>query len=204
MSAYMIRCMGGSEDQSADHGVTDARITLAAAKARREGFTNEQFRELNKVDRDIAYREIQELVGLGVVVTEGARRGAVYRLSPDLHATRAWLEGNLPVLRKFFQTHEALKNADYRQLFSVPRTVATRELSRLSAQHHLTLEGERRGAHDPIATRTPENAGFRVAHVTAGEGSHELLRGRGLLRRRAPRGLAIAGGSPRGRQGEPR
>ncbi len=123
-------------------GTAQRRVLLAHP----EGFTNEQFRELNKVDRDIAYREIQELVGLGVVVTEGAGRGAVYRLSPDLHATRTWLEGRLPVLRKFFQTHEALKNADYRQLFSVPRTVATRELSRLSAQHYLTLEGERRGA----------------------------------------------------------
>lgn|GEM_PF-5220137 len=77
------------------------------------------------MDRDIAYREIQELVTLG---------------------TRAWLEGRLPVLRKFLQTHEALKNADYRQLFSVPRAVATRELSRPTTQHYLALEGERRGA----------------------------------------------------------
>ena len=57
-----------------------------------------------------------------------------------LPSQRLTLERRLPVLRKFFQAHEALKNADYRQLFSVPRAVATRELSRLSAQHYLTLE----------------------------------------------------------------
>ena len=37
MSAYMIRNMGGSEDQVADQGVAGARITLAAVKARRTG-----------------------------------------------------------------------------------------------------------------------------------------------------------------------
>lgn len=128
------------------------RIQLTTAQRRvllahPEGFTNEQYRDLNKVDRDQAYREIQEMVGLGVVTpAEAPGRGAVYRLSPDLHATRAWLEARMPTLRKFLETRDALKNADYRQLFSVPRAVATRELARLSALGFLTLEGERRGA----------------------------------------------------------
>lgn len=111
-----------------------------------EGFTNEEYRELNKVDRDQAYREIQEMVTMGVLTPKGHGRGASYHLSPELHATRAWLEGRLPALRTFFTAHQALKNADYRELFGVARPVATRELGRLVAQDYLIPEGERRGA----------------------------------------------------------
>jgi ATP-dependent DNA helicase RecG len=127
------------------------RLPLTTAQRRvllahPEGFTNEEYRELNKVDRDQAYREIQEMVTMGVLTPEGHGRGASYHLSPELHATRAWLEGRLPALRMFFTTHEALKNADYRELFGVARPVATRELGRLVAQDYLIPEGERRGA----------------------------------------------------------
>ncbi len=110
------------------------------------GFTNEEYRDLNKVDRDQAYREIQEMVEMGVLSPEGHGRGASYRISPELHETRAWLEARLPALRTFFTTHEVLKNADYRDLVGVARPVATRELGRLVSQGYLLAEGERRGA----------------------------------------------------------
>lgn len=147
------------EGPSAEWKELVERIQLTTAQRRvllahPEGFTNEQYRDLNKVDRDQAYREIQEMVGLGVVTpAEAPGRGAVYRLSPDLHATRAWLEARLPTLRKFLETRDTLKNADYRQLFSVPRAVATRELARLSALGFLALEGERRGARYRVGQR---------------------------------------------------
>lgn len=127
------------------------RLPLSTAQRRvllahPEGFTNEEYRELNKVDRDQAYRGIQEMVTMGVLAPEGHGRGISYHLSPELHATRAWLEGRLPALRTFFSTHDALKNADYRELFGVARPVATRELGRLVTQGYLVAEGERRGA----------------------------------------------------------
>lgn len=127
------------------------RLPLSTAQRRvllahPEGFTNEHYRDLNKVDRDQAYREIQEMVTIGVLTPKGHGRGASYHLSLELHATRAWLEGRLPLLRTFFSRHEALKNADYRELFGVARPVATRELGRLVAQDYLIAEGERRGA----------------------------------------------------------
>src|SRR5439155_3014525 len=54
-----------------------------------EGFTNEDYRRLNAVDRDQAYREIQEMVTMGVLSPPAAAgRGAVYRISPDLHEAR--------------------------------------------------------------------------------------------------------------------
>jgi hypothetical protein len=83
---------------------------------------------------------------MGVLTPEGHGRGASYHLSLELHATRAWLEGRIPALRTFFAAHEALKNADYRELFTVARPIATRELGRLVAQDYLIAEGERRGA----------------------------------------------------------
>jgi ATP-dependent DNA helicase RecG len=112
-----------------------------------EGFTNEDYRRLNRVDRDEAYREIQELVRLGVVSrAESAGRGAVYRVSENLRETEVFFESRLPRLREFFTTHRSLKNADYREMFEVTRQQALKELRQLVEERCLRLEGERRGA----------------------------------------------------------
>jgi ATP-dependent DNA helicase RecG len=113
-----------------------------------EGFTNEDYRKLNRVDRDEAYREIRSLVQTGVLrEAEAPGRGAVYRIVPDLHEARAFLEGRIPGLREHFHRQARLKNADYRVRFGLTRHAARRELRRLVEQGVLRLEGERRGAH---------------------------------------------------------
>ena len=113
-----------------------------------EGFTNEDYRRLNRVDRDEAYRQIHELVVAGILqAAEAPGRGAVYRVAPDLHGARAFLEARVPKLRDHFQQHERLQNADYRELFGVTRYTAVRELRRLVDEGFLRIEGERRGAH---------------------------------------------------------
>jgi len=127
------------------------RLTLSDSQKRvllafPDGFGNEDYRKLNRVDRDQAYREIQEMVNLGVVTSPEAHgRGAVYRLSPDLHETRA-LADRLPALREHLASQGFLKNADYRQLFGLTRFAAVRELRRLIQHNYLRLEGARRGA----------------------------------------------------------
>ncbi len=73
-------------------------------------------------------------------------RGAVYRVAPDLHEARAFLEARIPALRAHFARKAELKNADYREIFSVTRYAASRELRRLVEEGILRLEGERRGA----------------------------------------------------------
>jgi ATP-dependent DNA helicase RecG len=119
-----------------------------ALLAKPGGFTNEDYRRLNGVDRDQAYREIQEMVGLGAVeAPEAHGRGAVYRVAPDLHEQRAFLEMRLPALRQFFAQRPELKNADYRAIFSVTREMALREMKRLVDLGLLEPRGERRGAH---------------------------------------------------------
>lgn len=80
--------------------VNQKRVLLANP----DGFSNEAYRKLTGVDRDQAYREIQELVTLGII--DGAPssgRGAVYRISSTLKQQRTWLESRLPKLITSFQ-----------------------------------------------------------------------------------------------------
>lgn len=115
--------------------------------ARPEGFTNEDFRRLNDVDRDEAYRQIRELVTSGVLTAaESPGRGAVYHLAPDLRASKLFLESHLPTLREYFGRSPVLKNEDYRRLFEATRYEAARDLRRLVEDGYLRREGERRGA----------------------------------------------------------
>jgi ATP-dependent DNA helicase RecG len=112
-----------------------------------EGFANEDYRRLNSVDRDEAYRQIQEMVGLGIVTpAEAPGRGAVYRVAPNLRDARVFLEDRTPRLRTFFTRRPSLQNSDYRALFGVTRTLAKRELGLLVERGVLVREGERRGA----------------------------------------------------------
>jgi ATP-dependent DNA helicase RecG len=123
--------------------VAQRRILLAKP----EGFANEDYRRLNKVNRDQAYREIQEMVEKGVLSpSEGSGRGAVYRVSPDLKDARAWLEARVPQIQSILTQKGRLKNSDYREAFGVTRHTALSELRRLVAEGFLRLEGERRGA----------------------------------------------------------
>lgn len=124
-------------------GAGQQRVLLAHP----EGFTNEDYRRLNGVDRDRAYREIQGMVEEGIVSSaEAPGRGAVYRVAPDLHQARAFLEARLPRLRQHFQRSPHLRNTDYRAMFNLSRYAAVRELRRLVDDGFLRIEGERRGA----------------------------------------------------------
>lgn len=119
-----------------------------ALLAHPEGFTNEEYREVNNVDRDEAYRQIQEMVRAGIVLAPGrSGPGARYSLSPDLLETRAWLQPRLPRVRQHLAEHGALTNTDYRAMFGITRYVAVNELRRLVEEGVLELRGERRGSH---------------------------------------------------------
>ena len=133
------------------HGIVQALPLSVAQKrillAHPGGFTNADYQRLNSVDRDQAYREIQEMVSFGVILpAEAPGRGAIYHVAPDLHEARAFLETRLPRLRQFFVRHPLLKNADYREMFQVTREAAKRDLRRLVEQGYLELKGTRRAA----------------------------------------------------------
>lgn len=130
--------------------VQDLPLSVAQRRvlvAHPQGFRNEDYRKLNEVDRDQAYREIQDMVSLGVLLPPEAHgSGAVYRLAPDLHEARAFLSARVPRLRERLTSQPFLRNADYREMFGLTRFAAVRELRRLVQDGYLRLEGERRGA----------------------------------------------------------
>ena len=125
-------------------------ITIAQKRvllAHPGGFSNEDYRTLNAVDRDEAYKQIQEMVGMGILQPPpSAGRGAVYLPALGLLQSRAWLEDRVPLLQAFFKAHDRLTNTDYREMFNATRFAAIRDLRRLTEEGFLTLEGERRGA----------------------------------------------------------
>jgi predicted HTH transcriptional regulator len=133
-----------------------------ALLAHPEGFTNEDYRRLNRVDRDEAYRQIQDMIALGVLLpAEGPGRGATYHVAPDFRSMRAFLEGRLPQLRQVLARQPFLKNADYRRLFGVTRLNAVRELARLVDEGYLRLEGRGRGARYIAGEKLKQSPGGR-------------------------------------------
>jgi ATP-dependent DNA helicase RecG len=118
-----------------------------------DGFSNEDYRKLANLDRDHAYREIQDLIAMGVVQSSGAAgRGAVYYPSPNLLQTRTWLENRIPKLITYFQVHDEISNMEYRRLFDLSRYAAVRELKRLVEENFLKPGGAGRGAHYTMGT----------------------------------------------------
>jgi ATP-dependent DNA helicase RecG len=119
-----------------------------ALLAHPSGFTNEDYRALSGVDRDQAYREITEMVELGVLLRPPhAGRGAIFRPSPSLRESVAWLEQRVPGLRGLLAHSGRVTNSSYRARFSVTRHAAARELKRLVDEDLLRMDGEKRGAH---------------------------------------------------------
>jgi len=128
------------------HTTSDAHARVLLAHP--GGFTNEQYRDINTVDRDEAYRQIQDMVNAGVVLpADRAGRGATYHLSPALLQAGSWFTARIPEIQRFLSSHRRLTNADYRRMFGVTRWVAVGELRRLVDEKLLVLVGERRGAH---------------------------------------------------------
>jgi len=111
-----------------------------------DGFSNEEYRSLSNLDRDQAYREINEMVSMVILQPPSSSgRGAFYHISSDLEKSRGWLAERLPRLEEFFNQHRSLKNSDYRCIFQVTRIKAFRELRRLVEEGILDKEGERKG-----------------------------------------------------------
>jgi len=138
-------------DPEWQHIIDTLRLSTAQKRvllAYPNGFTNEDYRRVNQVDRDQAYREIQEMVTQGVEQAPKAHgRGAVYRISLELRTKREFLVGRIPGLRTYFSQRGFLKNADYRTIFGVERDIAKKELRQLMDEGYLQLQGERRGAY---------------------------------------------------------
>lgn len=124
--------------------VNQKRVLLANP----DGFSNETYRKLTAVDRDQAYREIQELVTLGILDRAPATgRGAVYRIDLALKHQRVLLESRVSKFITYFSAHDKLTNSEFCRLHNLTRFVAARELKRMVDDGYLILSGTGRGAH---------------------------------------------------------
>lgn len=135
--------------------VSQRRVLLAHPT----GFTNEDYRRLNGpgLDRDQAYREIQDLLARGVIQGPGRPgRGASYTISPSLLGPPSWERERAERLRAHFAAQPGITNSQYRAAFSVPRHTAKRELRRLVERGFLTQEGTGRATrYGPGPALTP-------------------------------------------------
>lgn len=107
-------------------------------------FSSADYQSINRVDRDQAYRELSELVGLGLLESSGKLgRGATYRV-PDSRTEHA-APRRAQVIAGRMRTQGHIRNADYREVFGVDRAAAKADLRALTTSGVLIRTGERRG-----------------------------------------------------------
>lgn len=124
-------------------------------------FANADYQSLNDVDRDSAYRELKELIDLGLVIARGRGRGARYAVQPGQMARREAQLTPEHVLAHRMAQQGSIQNADYRDAFGVDRRSALVALSALLDSGVLVRVGERRGTRyrpGPSWTEWPNGA----------------------------------------------
>jgi ATP-dependent DNA helicase RecG len=110
-------------------------------------FANSDYQTLNEVDRDAAYRELRELVDLGLLTpSEGKGRAARYRVAAVGPAAEARSLDPRRVLASRMQERGFIQNFDLREVFNLERVAAKRELARLVATDVLDLRGRGRAS----------------------------------------------------------
>ncbi len=107
-------------------------------------FASANYQALNEVDRDQAYRELKELVYLGLLTSKGRGRGARYTVQRDTLRREGVLTPER-ILTLRIELEGRIQNKDYREAFGVSRSAALAALNELVAQRVLVREGERRG-----------------------------------------------------------
>lgn len=116
---------------------------------RPHGFTQGDYERLNTMAPEQASMQIRELISRELVVVL-SRRGdptPTFAISQGHDEFRVFLNGRILKLREHFQKKSWIKNAGYRELFSVDRRRATKELRQLAEVFGLLqMEGTRRGA----------------------------------------------------------
>lgn len=123
--------------------VRQKRILVARGWAE---FTNGDYQELNRVDRDLAYRELRELVDLGLIrPSRGRGRGARYRVIVSSATAVTIVDPGRRRLASAMQEQGFVTNTDVRNAFDVDRTAAKRMLTTLTTSGVLGREGKLRG-----------------------------------------------------------
>ncbi len=117
--------------------------------SRPDGFTQQDYRQLNGVTPEVASRGIRDLVDRDIATPQliGDDPVPVYYLTEELDSTRWFLEDRVPGLLRHFRAHSRLRSTDYREIFEVNYAVARRELGHLVELGFLRGGGRGRAAH---------------------------------------------------------
>jgi ATP-dependent DNA helicase RecG len=109
-------------------------------------FTNAQYQTLNQVDRDTAYREVRELIVLGLVAASGkGGRAARYTVvAPGGGGAPREDAAARELLRDRMAGRGFVDANDYRDAFEVDRSRASRGLAALARGEVLQAEGRHR------------------------------------------------------------
>ena len=140
-------------------------------------FANSDYGELNVVERDVAYRELNELVEHGFMEAIGSGSATRYRVVRASVPTAAPATAMTPLDHLVTRMNQVgfITNTDYRDAFGVSRDVAKIALARWAGEGMLVREGEKRGTRyragstwprpsgsDDFGVRNPENGGRAV------------------------------------------
>lgn len=110
-------------------------------------FQSGDYQELNRVNRDVAYRELQELQDRGLVQCEGSTKARRYEVRKQVSQQEAIASTPMERLKARMAASGRITNADFREIFGVDRVAAAEQLAALVADGQLDERGERRGAH---------------------------------------------------------
>ena len=120
------------------------RALVAFSDAR--SFQSTDYQQLNQVDRDVAYRELQRLHRSGLIERQGQGKGTHYKVPVRPFPPIAETGASAGTLARLMADDGFVTNASCRQAFGVEREEARTALAQLVERGVLVLVGERKGA----------------------------------------------------------
>jgi len=131
-------------EQFADYPLNQRqRRILAYAHQHGNAFTNHGYQKVNEVDRDLAYREIQEMIRLGIVARPSGRYGRTYSVVEPSAAEP--LPDEISAILDVLRAQGYVTNQDLRKAWGVSRSTAWKLVQELVNEGYLRQEGKKRG-----------------------------------------------------------
>lgn len=96
------------------------------------------------MDRDLAYREIQEMIGMGIVGRPSGRYSWTYHVVEQPIAVPA-IPDELKAITDILLSQGYVANKDLREAWDVSRSMAWKRAKELVTEGFLRQEGEKRG-----------------------------------------------------------
>jgi ATP-dependent DNA helicase RecG len=130
--------------QFADYPLNERqRRILAYAHQHGHAFTNHAYQKVSEVERDSAYREIQEMVRLGLVARPSGQYGRTYSVVGPTAVEL--IPDGLRTILAILSARGYVTNRDLRQAWGVSHSTAWHRVKELINEGFLRQAGEKRG-----------------------------------------------------------